>query len=294
MALFGQVFAEHAPGVTLLRPAEVADPAMVDFVLTFVPAPDAFRPYPNLRAIFSVGAGTDGIEGCPSRPGGVPVFRVEEPDQALQMAGFAAFHVLWHHRGMGNYVGYQSDATWQRNLGGFSPRARRIGILGMGHMGQGIARGLVALGYPVAGYARRPPATPVAGVDHHSGDSLDLFLGQSDILINVLPLTPQTDGMIDAAMLARLPRGAALIHLGRGGQVDEGALLEAIDAGHLSGASVDVFRTEPLPADHPFWAHPRILVTPHVASIPEFADVVRSVRDRLQALPDAPSRKSTA
>ncbi|WP_336043475.1 NAD(P)-dependent oxidoreductase, partial [Pseudooceanicola nanhaiensis] len=111
-------------------------------------------------------------------------------------------------------------------------------------------------------------------------------LARTDILINVLPLTPETEGLIDAAFLAKLPAGAALIHLGRGGHLDEDALLSALESGHLSGASLDVFRTEPLPRDHPFWSHPRILVTPHVASVPEFEDVARSVRDRLETLPE--------
>ncbi|MGR3568736.1 MAG: 2-hydroxyacid dehydrogenase [Pseudooceanicola nanhaiensis] len=286
MALFGPVFARIAPGIELRPPGEVTRPEEVDFVLTFLPDAEAFRPYPALRAIFSVGAGTDAILACPSRPDGVPVFRVEEPDQAQQMAGFAAFHVLWHHRGMAHYVACQRKAHWQRNLGGFTPRARRIGILGMGHMGQGIARGLLALGYPVAGYARRPPAAPIEGVAYFAEAARDDFLARTDILINVLPLTPETEGLIDAAFLAKLPAGAALIHLGRGGHLDEDALLSALESGHLSGASLDVFRTEPLPRDHPFWSHPRILVTPHVASVPEFEDVARSVRDRLETLPE--------
>lgn len=292
MALFGPVFGRVAPEIALHPPGAV-DPETVEFVLTFGPADDTFRPYPNLRAIFSVGAGTDAIDACPSRPEGVPVFRVEEPDQAQQMAGFAAFHVLWHHRGMGDYVAYQSEARWQRNLGGFTPRARRIGVLGMGHMGRGIATGLVALGYPVAGYSRRPPGDPLPGVSYFDGDGLDAFLARTDILINVLPLTSETTGLIDAAFLAKLPQGAALIHLGRGGQVVEDDLLQAIEAGHLSGASVDVFETEPLPREHPFWSHPRILVTPHVASIPEPEDVARSVRDRLSSL-DTASLKDPA
>lgn len=283
-ALFGPVFAEVAPDIDLLAPDQVTDPGAVDFVLTFLPDEEAFRPYPNLRGIFSIGAGTDGIDACPSLPADVPVLRVEEPDQALQMAGFAAFNVLWHHRNMANVIACQAEGRWRRRVAELSPRARRIGVLGMGHMGKAIAKALVALGYPVAGYARRAPQDPLTGVTYFQAAGLEDFLARTDILINVLPLTTETTGLIDADFLAKLPEGAALVHLGRGGQVDEVALVAAIDSGQLSGASMDVFVEEPLPRDDPFWAHPKILVTPHIASVPEFADVVRSLRERLLGL----------
>lgn len=253
-------------------------------MVTFRPPPDAFRPYPNLRAAFSIGAGTDGILSCPSLPKGLPIFRVEDPDQALQMAGFAAFHVLWHHRNMAAWMEARTARQWERQVTGLSPQNRRIGVLGFGHMGRAVARGLAALGYPVASYSRSLPEPPEPGVTPYTSGALDAFLGQSDILINVLPLTPETQGIIDAGALSRLPEGAALIHLGRGGQVVEGALLEALDSGHLSGASLDVFETEPLPPDNPLWSHPKVLVTPHVASISEPQAVVLSIRRQLATL----------
>lgn len=284
MGHFGPHFAELAPELDLRPPERIDRPEEVEFMITFEPDDAAFAPYPNLRAVFSVGAGTDAIERCPSLPHGLPVHRVQLPDQAAQMAGFAAFHVLWHHRRMADYVHDQQAQLWQRRLGGFSPRARRIGILGYGHMGRGIARGLLALDYPVSAYSRSLPATPDAGVTHFGAGALDDFLAQCDILINVLPLTAETTGLIDADFLSKLPTGAALIHLGRGSQVDEAALIAALDRGHLSGASLDVFETEPLPPGHPLWSHPKVLITPHVASVPEPADVVRSIRQQVQSL----------
>lgn len=281
--LYRPVFAEHAPEIDLRPPEEIEDRAAVRFVFTFRPPDDAFEGLTGLRAIFSAGAGTDAIMACPSRPGDVPVYRVEDPDQALQMAGYAAFHVHWHHRHMARYIAQQARGAWSRVVDGLSPTHKRVGVLGFGHMGRAIARGLVGLGYPVAGYARRPPEPPEPGVEAFHGDRLDAFLARTDILINVLPLTAQTQGLIDAAFLARLPKGAALVHMGRGGQVDEAALVEALDSGHLSGASLDVFEIEPLPPDSPLWHHPGILVTPHVASIPEPVFVVQAIRERMRS-----------
>ncbi len=291
-ALYGPVFAEVAPELDLRRPEEIERPEDVQFVFTFRPPDDVFAGLTGLRAIFSAGAGTDAIMACPSRPEGVPVFRVEDADQALQMAGYAAFHVHWHHRNMARYVGQQRRGEWARVVEGLSPGHKRVGVLGFGHMGRAIARGLIALGYPVAGYSRRPPEPPEPGVRHYHGDGLDGFLAETDILVNVLPLTPQTTGLIGTEFLMKLPDGAALVHMGRGGQVDEAALISALDRGHLSGASLDVFETEPLPSDHPVWRHPKILITPHVASIPEPAFVVRAIRDRLRDI--ASDDKSSA
>ncbi|MDQ2093058.1 2-hydroxyacid dehydrogenase [Rhodalgimonas zhirmunskyi] len=277
----GPYFERLAPELDLRRPEEIDRPEEVSYMITFAPAPDAFVPYPNLRAVYSIGAGTDAILDCPSLPEGLPVYRVEDPDQAIQMAGFAAFHVLWHHRNMGQYLENRKTGHWARSITGLSPQARRIGVMGFGHMGRAVARGLVALGYPVAGYSRRMPTPVEPGVTHYTEDDLDAFLAQSDILINVLPLTPTTQGLIDEEMLAKLPEGAALIHLGRGGQVDEAAMTAALDRGQLSGASLDVFETEPLPPGHPLWTHPKVFVTPHVACIPEPQAVVLSIREML-------------
>lgn len=277
---FIPLFEERAPGLDLRRPEDIDRPEDVRFMLTFVPTDDAFVPYPGLEAVFSVGAGQDAIDACPSRPDTLPVYRLEDPDQALQMAGFCAFHVLWHHRDMAQVHANQPRALFERKITGLSPTARRIGVLGFGLMGRAVAKGLVALGYPVSGYSRRmPEAEP--GVTHFTEGQLDDFLGQTDILVNVLPLTNATRGLIDASFLAKLPRGAALIHVGRGGQVDETALVEAINSGQLSGASVDVFEVEPLPENHSLWTHDSIFVTPHVACIPAPEAVVENVRQRM-------------
>ncbi|MCC9621429.1 glyoxylate/hydroxypyruvate reductase A [Thalassospira sp. MA62] len=277
-AIYGAHFTALAPELDLRTPDEIDHPEDVTFMVTFAPAPDAFDRYRNLQAVYSIGAGIDAIMACPSLPTGLAVHRVMDPDQALQMAGFAAFHVVWHHRNMGRYIVDQTTATWERQLTGLSPTARRIGVLGFGHMGRAVAKALVALGYPVASYSRNTPNPPEDHVTHYTAGAFDDFLAQSDILINVLPLTDQTRGLLGFDTFAKLPKGAALIHLGRGGQVDETALIAALDRGHLSGASLDVFDPEPLPPDHPLWSHPKVFVTPHVASICEPQTTVLSIR----------------
>ncbi len=283
-AMFGPAFADLAPDIALLTPDAVTDPGAVDFVLSWAPPADAFAPYPNLRGIFSIAAGMDAILACPSRPEGVPVFRVEDPDQAAQMAGFAAFQIVWHHRKMRQHITDQAREVWNRPDGGRSPARVRVGVMGFGFMGRAVARGAVALGYPVATLSRSVQDHPEAGMTHYTDTDRGAFLARTDILINVLPMTPATNGLFDATLFSALPQGAAFVHLGRGAQLDEDALLAALESGHLSGASLDVFAPEPLLPGHAFWSHPGILVTPHTASEAEPPAVVQNVVAHLDAL----------
>ncbi len=277
--IYAADFAAHAPHLRLLRPEEVTDPAAIAFALAWVPAPEAFATYPALRGIFSIAAGMDGILACPSRPEGVPVHRVVDDDQADQMAGFAAFHVLWHHRRINRLIENQRAEVWDRPDSGRSPRGVAVGVMGFGHMGRRIGRALATLGYPVRSLSRTLPDPAEPGVAHFTEKAG--FLEGCDILINVLPMTPETERMLNADLFAALPRFAALIHLGRGGQLIEADLLSALDSGQLGGASLDVFATEPLPKGHPFWQHPRILVTPHTAAEASNEAVVRNVATHL-------------
>jgi len=268
----------------LLDPHEVEDPADVAFALSFVPDGHAFAPYPNLRLAASIGAGAEAIVRAPSLPPHVPVLRMREKDQANQMAAFALFHVVYWHRRFDCLLAAQAQRRWARRPGGRSPSGATIGVLGYGLMGRRIAAVAASLGHPVRSYSRRAPEPPDPAVEHFSGNALDAFLEGTDILVAVLPGTPQTEGMIDAAFLRRLKPGAALVQLGRGGQVVEEDLLAALDEGHLRGASLDVFTTEPLPPDHPFWRDPRVLVTPHTASEATAEAVVLAVAGALDAL----------
>jgi glyoxylate/hydroxypyruvate reductase A len=180
------------------------------------------------------------------------------------MVEWVAGHVLRYHLGIDDHVLGQ-DGVWR---GGVIPplaRWRRVAVLGLGEIGGAVAQNLAAFGFDVEGWSRRPRELP--GIATRSGpDGLAAVLARSEILVTLLPATAATGNLLDAAALALLPPGARLINPGRGTLIDDAALLAALDSGHLAHATLDVFRTEPLPPDHPFWAHPKVTVTPHVAS----------------------------
>lgn len=265
-AYFDPAFAEIAPDIVMLRQEEVRDPAAVRVAMAWQPEPDAFSPYPNLQLVSSIAAGVDSILACPSLPPELAVMRIRDDAQARTMAGFAVWHVIWHHRRFGAYLTRQRAGIWEKLP---SPLAGdvRVGILGFGQMGRAVAEALLPLGYSVSALCRQGSGRTIPGVELHSGaEGLSAIAAASDIVINLLPLTPETRGILDARLFAVMPRGAALIQLGRGEHLVEADLLAALAEGKLSGASLDVFAVEPLPDGHPFWSHPDIVVTPHAAS----------------------------
>ncbi len=263
-AYFRDVMAEHAPGVTLVD-ADTAEPDAVTLALAWRPPAHVFARFPNLRAVCGIGAGIDNILACPGLPEDLAVVRVLDPMQGPAMAEYVLFHVLWHHRRFGDFLGHQREGRWRRFV---APPAGDItvGILGLGRIGGEVGLALQGLGYRVAGWRR---ADGAAG--------LDAVLAQADILVNLLPLTPETRGLLDARLFARMKPGAYLIQVGRGEHLVEADLLSALDTGRLSGAALDVFAAEPLAPDHPFWRHPRIVATPHIASEASPAAVARTL-----------------
>lgn len=263
---YGAAMARVMPGHPIRQPEQISDPEQVTFALAWDPAPDAFERFPNLRLILSIGAGVNHIMACPGLPAGVPVVRVVDEDQARDVTGFAIWHVLWHHRRFGSYLTNQKHHRWERQQK--RPTSTlRIGVLGYGHIGRRIALGLRQIGYQVSALCRDANNRGDAGIRLLSGPgALEKIAAESDILVNILPLTPETTGILSAEIFDRMPLGSALVQLGRGEHLVEADLLAALDSGHLSGASLDVFTTEPLPGDHPLWDHPGILVTPHEAS----------------------------
>lgn len=266
--LFGAAI-EDQPGLRLYRPEDVPDPARIRFALVWRPAPDAFDAYSNIELVQVIAAGVDGVLRNPSLPEGVTVTRVHDDEQAAIMAGFAAWHVVWHHRHMGNYLTAQSEGVWDRTtIKTLRPPSQvRVGILGYGLMGQAIAKTVAAMGFPVF-VATRTDGDSAGGITRIAGDhAVQEVAAHSDILINILPLTDATHDILSADLFARMPEGAALIQLGRGQHLVEDDLLAALDSGRIAGASLDVFREEPLPPEHPFWRHPNIVVTPHEASV---------------------------
>lgn len=285
----GGQFRTHAPGLDMRRPEEIDDPDAVRFAVAWEPAAGSFAPYANLVLVSSIAAGVDNILHCPGLPD-VPVVRIRDPEQARIMAGFVTWNVLWWERRFGLHLANQASATWER-LSARAPSRCRIGILGFGSMAQATARTLISLGYPVRAHARSAThAGAVEGVELMHGPGSHLALAAtSDILINLLPLTDETRGILSAELFASLPEGAVLIQVGRGEHLDETALLAALDGGRLAGASLDVFAREPLPSDHPFWRHPKILVTSHDAAEADFAitaeQTAEQVRRALAGLP---------
>ncbi len=275
-------FAAHAPHLRLLNPEDVRDPAAIRFALAHDPAPDAFDRFPGLALSCTWGAGVDGLMLHPGLPRRLAIKRMTDPGQARMMAAFAAYYVTGWHRRMFDYPALQAQRMWEP-VNWTLPADFPVGILGYGKMGSAIARALAAMGYPVTAWASRgrpaPDARVVAGEE-----GLDRVLRESAALVNVLPLTPETDSLLNAGAFARMRDDVILIQIGRGEHIVEADLLAALDAGRPALAALDVARTEPLPPDSPLWTHPRILLTPHVASTASDASVARSVAEGIAAV----------
>lgn len=252
-----------------------------DVALVWMPPQRMLDEQPSLRALVNLGAGVDGLLRL-QLPPGVPVYRLRDAGMAVQMAEYVLDAVVRFHRGLDALDAAQHDARWA-----WTPPASRsactVGLLGVGAMGARVARALQALDYPVLAWSRsgRVPS----GVRGFAGaDGLPQLLAQSRVLVNLLPLTPDTADLLNHANLGRLPAGALLVNVGRGAHLVEADLLALLDQGHLAGAVLDVFRTEPLPPEHPFWRHPRIRVTPHVAAQTLLGPSVAQVADLLRTL----------
>jgi glyoxylate/hydroxypyruvate reductase A len=245
--------------------------AMADAVEVAVvanPPPGSLLGLPKLRLIQSLWAGVDRLLLDPTLPPGVPIARMVDPAMNASMAETALWATLALHRGYFDYALSQRQGLWQ-------PRPQRradcvnVLILGLGQMGLSAARRIAQQGYRVSGWSLRPrPDTlDLDGLVCHAGASaLSELQVKSDIVINLLPLTAATHGLLDAGFFAALPRGAGLVNLARGAHVVDADLLAALDRGHLAHAVLDVFHTEPLPSDHRYWSHPNVTLLPHVAA----------------------------
>ena len=243
---------------------DIGDPVAIDYALVWHPEPGLLASLPNLRLIVSLGAGVDHILRDPLLPPSVPILRLVDPYMTDAMSEYVILNVLRLHRQDIDYRAQQAAAEW-RERDQKNAAERTVGILGFGTLGRDAARKLKMIGFEVAGWSRT--ARDVPGFRTYVGDAgRDALLARSEILVSLLPMTAATENILDAALFARLPRGAGLVNAGRGRQLVEADLLAALDSGQLSAAVLDVFRDEPLPPEHPFWCHPRIVVTPHVAA----------------------------
>lgn len=237
-------------------------PLNARYAAVWLPPAQFFAQERNLHVLFNVGAGAEGLLALPSLPPQLPIVRLVDAGMAPKMAEYVCFFIARITRGLDRFTGPQAVRDWNVDR----PRGRppTVGVLGLGAIGAQIARAVTLFGYPVRGWSRTEKR--IDGVQCFAGAAqLSDFLGQTNILIDVLPLTPETRDLLDHARLSQLPHGAQLINVGRGGTIVDHDLLALLDDGHLAGAVLDVFRSEPLADDHPFWHHPKVTVTPHLS-----------------------------
>ncbi len=237
----------------------------VEAVLAWKAPPGFYRQFPKLKLIINLGAGVDNIVRDTTLPAGIPITRISDPEMGRMMGQFLLTCVLRHFREFGTFERARTERRWAY----VHPRETRecaVGMMGLGQLGAVAAAEFVRQGFRVLGWSRSPKVLP--GVETFAGmDALPAFLGQSEICVMLLPLTAETENLMTAERFAQLPRGAKFVSAGRGRTVDEAALVAALRSGHLAEATLDVFHEEPLPASHPLWDLPQVLITPHLASV---------------------------
>jgi len=253
-----------------------------DYAVVWKPPADVLPGLTRVKAVFNLGAGIDAIPDPYSIPRGVQLVRLDDAGMAEQMVEYVTYAALRCYREFGAYAGQQGDALWR-------PRSRLpkhefiVGVLGAGVLGSAVARSLSSLKFPVRVWSRT--MKQLAGVECFTGkEALGRFLGATRFLVCLLPLTAETRDFLDHARLSLLPPGAYLVNVARGALVVDDDLLSLLDSGHLSGATLDVFRDEPLPPQHPFWHHPRVVVTPHVSAVTLVKDSVEQIAAKIRRI----------
>lgn len=261
--LWKPMFARELPELPFHVWPETGDPQKVRYLAAWQPPENLPEVFPNLEVLFSVGAGVDQLN-LASIPENVRVVRMMEPGLAEGMIEYVLWAVLSYHRNMFRYASQQREHVW-KGAPNVSSGLFRVGVMGMGALGTPVLKKLSQFGYVCQGWSRSRHDVP--GIKSYAGpDELDAFLAVTDILVCLMPLTDATKGILNRELFAKLPRGACLINCGRGGHLVKDDLLWALDEGQLSQVVLDVTDPEPLPANHPFWNHPLIMLTPHIAS----------------------------
>lgn len=278
-ALWQQWLAQHAPDIQLHLWPEIGDPQEIEVLIAWQPPETLMETFPNLKVLLSVGAGADQFD-LAALPPDLPVVRMIEPGLTQGMVEYVTFAVLGLHRDMVRYLQQQREEKWLAHS--VKPAAtRRVGVMGLGELGQAALRQLASFGFDCAGWSRTP--RDLDGVEcFHGAAQLGAFLVRSDILVCLLPLTAETRGLLNRDLFSQLPRGAALVHAGRGAQLNHQDLLDALDSGQLGAAVIDVTDPEPLPPAHPFWRHPAIWLTPHIASQTQNESAVAALLENLR------------
>ena len=270
-----------------IRLWQPADRAHADYALVWRPEPQTLRARTSLRAIFNLGAGVDAILELERKqpgtlPPGVPIVRLEDSGMAAQMAEYATYAVLRHMRRFREYEAQQAKAEW-RSIEPYARQDFPVAVLGLGQLGAHVARTLAGFDLPVRGFSRRPKT--IEGVAGYDGDEgLASCLAGARAVINLLPNTVPTRGILNRKAFAHLADGAIVVNLARGAHLVDEDLLAALDAGKLAGAMLDVFHVEPLPAEHPFWHDPRITITPHIAGLTLRRESIAQIAAKIEAL----------
>lgn len=276
---WGELFRRDAPALDFRLWQDAGDPADVHYLATWRQPERLAERFPNLKLLFSTGAGVDQFD-LAALPPSVQLVRMVEPGIVQGMVEYVLHAVLDLHRDRPAYRRHQAQAQW-RPLPVRTAAQCRVGVLGLGSLGQAVLQALSGLGFDCAGWSRSPRR--IDGVRCFAGEAERAdFLRRSDILVCLLPLTDATRGLLDGALFDALPRGAALVHVGRGPQLVSADLLRALDDGRLGEAILDVTDPEPLPAGDPLWAHPRVQITPHIASATQPDSSAAVVLDNLR------------
>lgn len=252
-----------------------------DYAIVWAPPQALIDQQPGLQAMFAIGAGVDKLLGL-RLPPGLKLVRLDDAGMAVQMAEYVCHAVIRHFRDFDAYADVQRDACWAQR----EPRRREdfsVGLLGLGVLGSRVAQALRAFEFPLLGWSRSPKA--LDGVQcHHGAAGLNNFLAGSQVLVNLLPLTPETENLLNRDTLGLMRAGGYLVNVARGAHLVETDLLALLESGQLAGATLDVFRTEPLPPEHPFWHHPRITVTPHVSARTLRDESIAQIAHKIRAL----------
>mgnify|MGYP001552382052 CR=1 FL=1 len=278
-ATWKKLLAREMPELPFRIWPDIGNPKEVRFLATWQPPLDLTTQFPNLEILFSTGAGTDQFDFA-AIPPTLPVVRMVESGIVQGMVEYVTLAVLSQHRDWRTYQDQQRAGTWQAHP--VRPASsRRVGVLGLGNLGRAVLDRLHAFGFSCAGWSRSPQQ--IFGVEcHHGPDGLQALLARTEILICLLPLTDSTRGILRKRLFDQLPHGATVINVGRGGHLVQDDLLRALDAGQLSSAVLDVCDPEPLPPEHPFWSHPKVVLTPHIASMTQPETAVDAVIDNLR------------
>jgi glyoxylate/hydroxypyruvate reductase len=271
---------QHAfPGATVSAWAPGAPQA--DHAIVWAPPQEFIDEQPGLQTLFNIGAGVDALLQL-KLPPSLKVVRLDDAGMSVQMAEYVCHAVIRHFREFDGYDADTQSGKWSYR----KPRSRAdfaVGVMGLGVLGERVAKALQVFEFPVNGYSRSAKDLP--GIRCFSGaQGLPDFLAATRVLVNLMPLTPETENILNQGTLSQLPQGGYLINVARGKHLVEEDLITLIDSGHLAGATLDVFRTEPLPADHPFWQHPKITVTPHTSARTLREESIAQIVGKIQAL----------